>query len=114
MYSPSKYGSRNSIRELAADDVPDNYFQDTDIERYRKLMERHAVASMMSFLDSKGLSTAEFAEKAATIINNSGSMLLNTGSLTGTAAGGNVTMTGAGVPPAATPPKPSARDGNRR
>jgi hypothetical protein len=105
VYSPLKYGSRNSIRELAAGYEADNYFQDTDIQRYRKILERHAVASMMSFLDSKGLSTAEFAEGAATVINNSGSMLLNTGSLVGTAAGGNVTSTGAGAAKPVTPTK---------
>lgn len=105
MYSPSKYGSHHSIRELAAGDEADNYFQDTDVERYRKLMERHVVASTMSFLDSKGLSTAEFAEQAATIVNNFGSMLLNTGSLSGVAAGGNVTTAAGGASPTVTPTK---------
>lgn len=99
VYSSLRYGSRTSIRELAAGTKAGNYFQDTDIQRYRKIMEQHVVASIMAFLASKKLSTAEFAEKAATIINNSGNMLLNTGSITGTAAGGDVTVTGAAVPP---------------
>jgi len=107
IYSALRYGSRYSIRELAADDDADNYFQDTDVERYRKILERHAVASMMSFLDSRGLSTAEFAEGAATIINNSGSMLLNTGSLVGPAAGGDMRVTNTGGARPATPTKPA-------
>jgi hypothetical protein len=104
VYWAPHYGCRYSIRELAADDEADSYFQFTDIERYRKILERHAVASMMKFLDSKGLSTAEFAERAATIINNSGSMALNAGTIIGSMAGRDVnTSTGAG-PATPTPP----------
>lgn len=101
-YHPASYGSVYSIRELAAEASTANYFQDGDVERYQKIIERHTVAGIIGFLDAKGLSSVEFAQRAATIINNS---LVNNGTMSGPIAQGkdDVSSTSTGTPGTAAP-----------
>ncbi|WP_167972053.1 hypothetical protein, partial [Lentzea indica] len=65
-----RYGARTSLRELASRSQVDNYFQLTDVERYIKVLESRLLRTMGEFLESKGISVAEFMEQAMQVTNN--------------------------------------------
>ncbi|GAB2819099.1 hypothetical protein [Lentzea nigeriaca] len=69
-YMPDKYGARISLRELAAEEEVDNYFQLTDVERYIKVLESRLLRAIGEFLESKGISVTEFMEQAMQVTNN--------------------------------------------
>lgn len=67
---PDRYGSLKSLRELAADNHLDNYFQLVDIERYDKIIESRLLPAISKKLRAAGYSEAKFEQQAAVVINN--------------------------------------------
>lgn len=72
------FGARTSIRELGAmpiqpdtrdNYVPDNYFQSRDVVKYWKILERRLIAATFDFLTAHDVDTAEYAERAVTVLN---------------------------------------------
>ncbi|MFZ0121441.1 MAG: hypothetical protein WBR33_21930 [Pseudonocardiaceae bacterium] len=89
-------GAQISARQIAADGVDNdssdvsarrsrlpanqeetNYYQDLDVFRHSKIIERQLLAAIEAFLKEKGVDTSEFARRAEAILNNG---VLNTGS----------------------------------
>ncbi|MGB3441512.1 MAG: hypothetical protein WBA97_22420 [Actinophytocola sp.] len=67
---PDSYGVATSLRELAAAQDVDNYFQFSDIDRYLKMMESRLVLAVSRMMRTAGYSPASFDEQAATVVNN--------------------------------------------
>ncbi|GAA2961124.1 hypothetical protein [Actinokineospora diospyrosa] len=67
---PDRYGSRDSLRELAQDPGLHNYFQLADTERYLKLLESRLVVAVTTLLREAGYSPASFEAQASTVVNN--------------------------------------------
>jgi hypothetical protein len=72
------FGARTSIRELGAmpiqpgpqdNYVHDNYFQSRDVVKYWKILERRLIAATFDFLTSHDVDTAEYTERAVTVLN---------------------------------------------
>ncbi|MCP2261872.1 hypothetical protein LX15_005599 [Streptoalloteichus tenebrarius] len=94
---PSTYGSRRSIRELAAGRHGETYFHEMDGIRHVKLMERRAMAAIADCLEEHGYSTKEFSGSTSavihnTVINDSQVSGLNIGGRGNTVTTGNATM----------------------
>lgn len=67
---PDRYGARESIRELGADDKTHTYFQGADIERYVNIIDRALVRAVGQFLEERGYSVVEFTQMADPVVNN--------------------------------------------
>src|SRR6266536_3138524 len=76
----SDFGSKFSIREAAADNKWQRYFQVFDRERYTKVIERRGFRSLVEFLDDHDIDTSELESRQETIVNN-GVMIKGKGSL---------------------------------
>jgi len=63
------YGARFSVREQATDAKYHNYFQKTDAAKHLKVVERHVLAALLDFLDTRGVDTTEFRNRQMTILN---------------------------------------------
>jgi hypothetical protein len=61
---PAKYGSGNSLRELAASNGPSNYFQDADIARYLQLLTGRMIRTIGQFLEGRGIEVTQFMAHA--------------------------------------------------
>jgi hypothetical protein len=66
---PRMYGSRSSLREMAADDSVRNYFQLADIDRYLKILNSRFVPAVGRLLQESGYSARGFVEQAVSINN---------------------------------------------
>lgn len=64
------YGASTSIRELAASDLFNHYFQKLDKEMYLKLIERQILDSIINFLDAHNIDTSDLRAREETILNN--------------------------------------------
>ena len=73
-----------------------SYFEDSDIERYSEILERHMFGAIAAFLHSRGLSTRELGQRAMNVINNYGGNAFAGSSVTGTSL---VVNAGTGVTP---------------
>jgi hypothetical protein len=73
-------GARISARELgAALDVDDEerrpakpmitYFQNRDVLKYAKVIERRLLASVLDFLEDRGIDVAEYRQRMVAILN---------------------------------------------
>jgi hypothetical protein len=62
-------GASVSVRELGS--APDlrNHLQTQDVAKYSQLLERRIIALVLDFLEINGVDTAEFTERAVTILN---------------------------------------------
>ncbi|MDQ7910222.1 hypothetical protein RB614_37590 [Phytohabitans sp. ZYX-F-186] len=81
------YGARYGVRDLGRAVAERHHLQAQDIDKYAKLVRRRIIATVLDFLDARGVDTAEFVERAVNI--------LNAGAIhTGT---GNITIDGPGV-----------------
>ena len=69
MVDARMYGSLNSLREMAADDDVQNYFQITDIERYLKILNSRYTLTVAKLLQESGYSTANFNQQAQSVSN---------------------------------------------
>jgi hypothetical protein len=72
------YGARLSVRELGAETVTyfselgcHNYFQELDVDKHLKVVQRHAMAAIAEFLRDHGIDTSEFSNRSARILDNS-------------------------------------------
>lgn len=64
------YGAVIGVRELACrEDGMRNLVQSLDFEKYQKLIERRVIASVLDFLDERGIDTAEYRARAASVLN---------------------------------------------
>jgi hypothetical protein len=82
---PARYGSGASLRELAADIGWHNYFQESDIIRYIRLVEQSIFRAVGDFLAERGYSVVDVLDLARTKISNS--ITISGGTFTGTAVG---------------------------
>ncbi|WP_340032007.1 hypothetical protein NSQ20_05135 [Paenibacillus sp. FSL K6-1122] len=64
------YGAEKSIREMAAANNLQNFFQKSDVEMYRKKIEQRLFQSIIQYLDEVNVDTSEFKARQETIINN--------------------------------------------
>jgi hypothetical protein len=63
------FGARVSIRELALSANYHNYFQVVDARRITSLVERHTLAAIREFLDTRGYDITDFRAQQQTILN---------------------------------------------
>lgn len=63
------FGARLSVRELAVSPNYQNYFQVVDAARITALVERHTLAAIRTFLDTRGYDIADFRAQQQTILN---------------------------------------------
>ncbi|MBQ0998666.1 hypothetical protein [Streptomyces sp. RK62] len=63
------FGARVSVREMALSPDYHNYFQVVDAGRITALVERHALAALREFLDSRGYDITDFRAQQQTILN---------------------------------------------
>ncbi|MGH3624414.1 MAG: hypothetical protein ACRDQ5_21955, partial [Sciscionella sp.] len=68
--NPDRYGALHSLREMAADDDVQSYFQLLDLERYRKIVQSRFNLAVGRILDEHGYSSQLFRRQAATMITN--------------------------------------------
>ncbi|MGH3905244.1 MAG: hypothetical protein ACRDTE_13795 [Pseudonocardiaceae bacterium] len=61
---PDRYGSAQSLREIAADVDAQTYFQDADIERYVNVLDSALVRAVGQYLEERGYSVVEFTRMA--------------------------------------------------
>jgi hypothetical protein len=59
-----RYGAGQSLREMAAADGVQTYFQDVDIERYRGILDKALVRAVGQYLHDNGYSVVEFQRQA--------------------------------------------------
>ncbi|GAA0566423.1 hypothetical protein GCM10010172_57770 [Paractinoplanes ferrugineus] len=62
------YGARLGIRELGSETRVRNFVQLQDVEKYQRLIERRVIASVLDFLDLKGVDTTEYRARAASVL----------------------------------------------
>ncbi|WP_336086960.1 hypothetical protein [Nocardia sp. SSK8] len=83
------FGSRASMRELAAGLRLNSFFQESDSDRYLKIMERCVLDAIQKFLEERGIA-AEGLREMVTQINNS-TVLNNSQVIAGNVGGtGNI------------------------
>lgn len=63
------YGAVSSIREIVSQDSYFQHFQKLDKERYLKTIDKRIFNGIADFLESKNISTAEFREREASVLN---------------------------------------------
>ncbi|MEU1476978.1 hypothetical protein [Streptomyces sp. NPDC005760] len=63
------FGARLSVRELAVSANYQNYFQVVDGARITSLVERHTLAAIREFLDTRGYDITDFRAQQQTILN---------------------------------------------
>ncbi|MGW2334173.1 hypothetical protein ACWCXS_09485 [Streptomyces sp. NPDC001685] len=63
------FGARVSVREMALSPDYHNYFQVVDSARIISLVERHTLAALREFLDSRGYDITDFRAQQQTILN---------------------------------------------
>jgi len=67
---PDRYGAASSLRELAADDDVQSYFQSADVIRYIKVIDSVLVRAMGEYLEDHGYSAVEFQKIVAAPTND--------------------------------------------
>ncbi|MGW0825924.1 hypothetical protein [Streptomyces sp. NPDC002845] len=63
------YGARLSVREMALSPIYHNYFQVVDAGRITSAVERHTLAAIREFLDTRGYDITDFRSQQQTILN---------------------------------------------
>ncbi len=100
---PDRYGAGKSLRELAADNDVQNYFQDVDVERYVKILDSALVRAVGQYLEDRGYSVVEFMKLADPVVNQT--QHISGGTFLGSAVGFGNTAQGTVTPSA--PPRTS-------
>jgi len=62
------YGAVGSIRESGSDSEYGKYFQQTDIERLHKVVDRHLFTVVRTFLQAKGVDTTELERNMRVVV----------------------------------------------
>jgi hypothetical protein len=81
-----RYGAAQSLRELAAADYSNNFFQDADAIRYVQLVEQAMFRAVGDFLQARGYSVTEVLSAASTRVTNN-SITVTGGTFTNSAVG---------------------------
>jgi hypothetical protein len=90
-----RLGAGKTLRELAADEDVQTYFQQLDAIRYVKIIDATLFRAVGNYLEQRGYSVVEFQKVASNTINNN-SIAVNSGTFIGSAVGaGTVTNSGA-------------------
>ncbi|WDZ86917.1 hypothetical protein [Micromonospora cathayae] len=63
------YGAKVSVRELGMAPDTRNHVQTQEIDKYQRIIERRLLAAVLDFLDSRGVDTAEYRQRALTVLN---------------------------------------------
>jgi hypothetical protein len=63
------YGARFSVRERGSSGLARNAFQVHDAVKYKRIIERRVVATVLDFLEGRGVDTSEFRQRATAILN---------------------------------------------
>lgn len=63
------YGATTSIRQMATSSWYGNYFQQLDVERYYRIIDRHLFDSISAFLQKKGVDTSELKLQMQLVVN---------------------------------------------
>ncbi len=66
---PDRYGAGKSLRELAAANDVQTYFQDVDVERYVKILDAILIRAVGQYLEEHGYSVVEFMRQADPMVN---------------------------------------------
>ncbi|OXM73262.1 MULTISPECIES: hypothetical protein [Amycolatopsis] len=96
LINPDAYGSLRTLREMAAADEVDSYFQLVDVERYEKILHSRLMPAISRILRDCGYSPASFERQAATVIHKEITIHgdnyapINTGANSGSMDGANV------------------------
>ncbi|MGH3569700.1 MAG: hypothetical protein ACRDRH_27545 [Pseudonocardia sp.] len=61
---PDRYGAGKSLRELAAADDVQTYFQEVDVVRYVKILDAALIRAVGDYLQKQGYSVVEFQRQA--------------------------------------------------
>ncbi len=83
------FGAEFGIRELGSDEDEHHYFQQRDVVKYTKILERQLLATVVDYLSDK-IDVAELTNRAETIINAG---VVNYGHLQAGAVGPGATAT---------------------
>lgn len=67
---PRRYGSLLSLREMGSGVDTRNYFQDLDIDRYVKVLQRRMIRAVGEFLEQRKISATEFITQAMSVTYN--------------------------------------------
>lgn len=62
------YGADQSLREMVASEKLNNYFQDADVDMYRKQIERQLMEGMTDYLESQGVDVSEFNRHTEAVV----------------------------------------------
>lgn len=94
---PDRYGAAESLRELAADDDVQNYFQDVDVQRYVKILDATLVRAVGEYLEDHGYSVVDFMRQAVPVVNQTqnnfaGNTFYNSAVGSGNTVQGNVSQ----------------------
>jgi hypothetical protein len=74
------YGARIGVRELGAATMTRNHIQTQDIIKHKRMIERRVVASVLDFLEFRGVDTEEYRQRTLTMLNV-GAMNVGSGSI---------------------------------
>jgi len=67
---PDRYGALAGLREMAADDDVESYFQQADIERYGHLLRTRVTLAVSELLRAANYRTASFDQQVQSVVNN--------------------------------------------
>lgn len=65
------YGAVSSIRTMISSRIPHFYFQEADAKRYKNMLEKAVLVSVIDTLKQNGYSTADFENQSVNITDNS-------------------------------------------
>jgi hypothetical protein len=68
------------VRQLGADEYYQNYFQELDVDKHLKIVEREVLATIYEFLTEHGVDTEEFISRQVRILNQSINNIVQIGS----------------------------------
>jgi hypothetical protein len=85
------HGAMVSVRQLGTRDELRNFTQRQDILKFKRLIERQVFDHILDYLDKKGVDTAEYRERATTVLSVTGGVNnWGTAQYHGDVAGGDV------------------------
>ncbi len=88
------YGARVGVRELGAQPGMRYLIQTQDVVKYKRLIERRVIASVLDYLDECGVDTAEYRARAASVLNMYGDISGGVNNLGRATYNGNVSAAG--------------------
>ncbi|WP_326559011.1 hypothetical protein [Micromonospora sp. NBC_01796] len=74
------YGANSSVREMGTAPDTRNHTQSQDIVKYQRVIERRVLAAILDFLQSRGVDTSEYRQRAMTLLS-AGAVVTGSGSI---------------------------------